>query len=403
MLHFSPALRQWSRRVGVPAMAVGCVVLGTVACQKKEASAPGGQKVTGQEAGPAHKMEPVETLEDDLKVQVARTTSNAVLPWVDATPTTADGKPATGPQAHQWASPTVLIGREEAWINDKPLAKIACIPLKDGACTPEAVKSGALEARFEWAAGTVVDGKIPALVAAGGAWQDQRVVVLADRRTTWQTVHVTMETLRSLGAKPVLAAGSFDGALVDVLGAGTALPEAATLTAAKHAANPGSTQAGGLPDDATSLTIDVGTSGASVLVGRKSGEPARPEVLGSLEQALIAIVERLRLAAPSIQSVTVRVDPAAGLEEVVRVIDGVRDDCARTGHGQGCTSRTQLMATIGLELLGAAPAPAAPAAAPTPTEGGGIGLRLGAPGGGGSPGELHLGAAPAGIGLRLGK
>lgn len=407
MTRLKPSLLRNSALALLAILAVGCGKEGG-------GTVPTGQGGGGREGGrqeTSHRMEPVQTLEGDMALQVARTTSDArvALPWIDVTPTTAPGEKVL-PAKHErkWTAPTVLLGREKAWINDKPLGAMSCTPIKEGACAPEAVKMGTMDARYAWADG-VKDGKIAALAQAGVGWKGQQVIVLPDRRVSWETVHAAMQTIRAVGGTPILAAGGFEGEMVDALGTGTAMPVAATLTDAQRAANPGASQEGGLPNDAVSVTVEVGSSGVGVVIGRVSGEPSRPEVIGSLEQALIAILERLRLAAPAIKSVTLQVAPDAAIEEAIRVIDGVRDDCARSGHGQRCTVRHTLMSTIELTTAGAPPPPTAPAAGAQPSDPaaaaapaalptGDGGLHLNGPSGGTG---LHLGAQPAG-GLRLG-
>jgi biopolymer transport protein ExbD len=325
--------------------------------------------------------ERVAALEEDMQVQPARSTSDAglPLPWLEPTP-------VVGADVQQgvrtWPRLAVLIGRKQVWIGDKAIAPTHCQSKEKGNCTDDAIKAGSTVALFGFQADQLSDGKLTALSGPAGAWKDQQVQVIADRRVNWQAVETVMATLRAAGAKPVLSAGSHEGDLVDALGVGTALPEAPTLIAARRASEPGESVPGGLPSDATALTIFVTAGGVSVEVGRESGEPANPEILGNMVESLIALAQRVRQAAPKVTSVTIRIDPDVPMEQVIQVIDGVRDDCGRTSRGQKCTSRTQLFAVISLEMTGGAPEPAkigidAP-------------LHLDAPAGSG----LHLGDAP---------
>ncbi len=345
---------------------------------------------------PQKPTEPVAALEQDLLVQAARSSSDAHLPqpWQDVTPTV---RPDAGAAevVRTWSGPAVLIGRKQVWLQDKAIAPVHCVSKKPGACTPEATRQPSTLALFGFEPGQLSDGKLQALVDGAAALKDKQVPVIADRRVNWQAVDAVMATLRAAGARPQLVAGSHAGDIVDVLGIGTALPEAPTLIAARRAAEPGESVPGSLPADATSLTVVVSASGVSVEVGRVAGEPAYPEILGNIVESLIALAERVRMAFPGITSVTVRADPDAPMEQVVQVIDGLRDSCGRTNRGEACTSRVQLYTTIVVHMTGA-PEPPTAGALDRP-------LHLDA----GSPSGLHLSdtpdaaAKPAASGLHL--
>ena len=375
-------MRMIFQRHGVIALAALAVLL-AAGCKHQEQKGEQKAKPVAM-AGPTvpKPTERVAALEEDMQVQPARSTSDAglPLPWLD--PTRAVGADVQA-GVRTWPRLAVLIGRKQVWVGDKPIAPTHCQSKEAGNCTDDAVKAGSTVALFGFEPGQLSEGKLTALVAPANAWKDQQVQVIADRRVNWQAVETVMATLRAAGAKPVLAVGSHEGDLVDALGVGTALPEAPTLVAARRAAEPGESVPGGLPSDATALTILVTAGGVSVEVGRASGEPANPEILGNMVESLIALAQRVRQAAPKVTSVTIRIDPDVPMEQVIQVIDGVRDDCGRTSRGQKCTSRNQLFAVISLEMAGAAPEPAK------------IGLdaplHLDAPAGNG----LHLGDAPA--------
>ncbi len=300
--------------------------------------------------------ERVSELEEDMQVQPPRTTSDArlPLPWDQVTPTVAADAAPTAPK-RVWNAPAVLIGRKQVWLREKAIAPVHCVSKQPQDCTPEALQQPSAIATFGFLAEELADGKLTALTAAAAELKDKDVPVIADRRVNWQAVDAVMTTLRAAGARPVFAAGSHNGELVNALGAGTALPEAPTLIAARKAAEPGESVPGSLPSDATSVTVLVTANGVSVEIARATGEPAYPEVLGNLVESLIALCERLRLALPQITSITIRADGAATVEQVVQAIDGVRDTCGKTARGQQCTGRTQLFATISLESAGATP------------------------------------------------
>lgn len=365
---------------------------------------PGSQPQPNDAAKAARPTEPfrpapteqVSELEETLQVQPARTTSNASvpLPWNTPTPTTSADARTVQP-ARVWSAPAILIGRTQVWLGDKALIPIHCVSKRPEDCAPEALKQPSAIATFGFLAAEISEGKVPALAAAIADLKDKDVPVIADRRVNWQAVDAVMTSLRAAGARPLLTAGSHEGNLVDILGVGTALPEAPTLVAARRAADPGESAPGGLPTDATSITVFVTATGVSVEVARAAGEPAYPEVMGNLVESLIALSERVRLAAPQIQSITIRADGDATFEQVVQVVDGVRDTCGKTARGQHCAVRTALFTTIKLESN--VPAPAAVKV------GLDVPLHLDAP----SPSGLHLSdspdplAKPAAPGLHL--
>ena len=415
----------WNR---VLLLGLGAVTL--LACNKQGDQHPPGQTqanaptpagnvppLAQKQAAEPNTVQSVDHLDDDLRVQPPRTTSDARLPppWQEVTPTTAQAgqgtaqagqgtklpapKPGAAAQTppdrgpvRTWMQPAVLIGRKSVWLADKAIAPVACTAKDPQQCQDEAA-SDRSSARYHFQPEQIENGKLKALTEAAAGLKDKDIVVLADRRVTWQTVDVTMETLRAVGARPILAAGGFDGELVNVMGAGTALPEAATLTAARRAAEPKESSPGSLPQDATTLTIEVTPQGVAVEIGRATGEPVRPEIMGNVVESLIALVSRMLLAAPAVQHVTLKVDADVAVEEVIRVIDGVRDDCGRTGHGQRCPHRLQLFARIEILLNPPSPEPLQIGVD------GSLRLDAKAP----VPGSLHLGDGNGGLGLRLQK
>lgn len=386
------------KRFAVTALAVttltGAMLL--TGCNRQEDAKTPVRPVTGNPGGstlPPSQPPPTDSLsalEETLSVQPARSTSDARLPqpWQDVTPT-ASADAGSRQTVRKWISPVVLIGRGQIWLGDKAVAPVHCQSKRAENCTKEALKVTGTVAEFGLMPNEIVEGKFPALSALIVDLKDKDVPVVADRRTTWVTVETIMATLRAAGARPFLAVASQDGELVDALGVGTGLPEAATLVAARKAAEPGESVPGSLPTDATALTILVTAGGIAVEIGRPEGEPARPEVLGNIVESLIALSDRLRTAVPTLTTVTIRVDGEVAMEQVIQVIDGLRDTCGRTAHGQRCLKRTQLFAVIRLETAGAAVEPAkVELEAP---------LRLDPA----APSGLHLSDKPATPGLHL--
>lgn len=327
-------------------------------CKRDDDGHPPAAKSTNSAPSPLPKpTDRVAALEEDFLVQPGQTTSDAAvpLPWQDVTPTRAAGAAIAAKRI--WTGPAVLIGRQQLWLRDKAIAPVHCSSKAAASCTADGTRHSGSDASFSFESGQLIDGKLQALVDVAAELKDKQVPVVADRRVSWQAVEAVMAALRAVGAHPVLAAASHQGDLANVLGVGTALPEAPTLVAARRAAEPGESVAGSLPSDATALTISVSTSGVTVEVGRAAGEPVGQEIIGNIVESLIALAGRVRMAAPNMTGVIVRVEPNVPMEQVVQVIDGLRDDCGRNNHGQECTGRTQLFTNIMLQLSGALPEP----------------------------------------------
>jgi hypothetical protein len=71
-----------------------------------------------------------------------------------------------------------------------------------------------------------------------------------------------------------------------------------------------------------------------------------PELLGSVAEALNMWAEKARHAAPRITLASVEVSADAPWEEVVRVVDALRDTCARAPKGTPCRDQRPLYETV---------------------------------------------------------
>ncbi len=328
----------------------------------------------------------------------------------DATP---DGAAPTGTIA--WHGPAVLIGRKQLFVDGKVIAEVRCVGREGASCDEGALRASTGKHLLDFGADALVtaeDGASAHVLALRGpaaAWKDKDVAVIADRRVAWGAVEQVVATLRAAGAKPRVAVASFIGGLVDVWPEGVAAP-VAPVAAGGECGTP--TADDNLPDDVASVLLRVGRGGVGLELQRQSGEVAPREVLGNVLETLSAWAGRIHGAFPAIDTITLVIDPETPAEEVVRALDGVRDDCGQRAKGTPCHDRRRLFTHVVLRLEAAAqPAPAsagdAGAAEAPGKPGGGLDLRLGDPQGGAlrldqrprAMGGMHLGS-PAGR-LRL--
>ncbi len=312
-------------------------------------------------------------------------------------PVQAEGQaqPPPGPPKtpRTWLQPAVLIGRAQVFVAGKPVGKVTCTAETPELCAAEALRGPTGKQALD------VDATVQAAVGAAAqanGWNGKEVVVLADRRIAWSGLEGVQQALLTVGARPVLAAATYAGQVTRVMPAANAVAAAGSpgemaanhpLPATAATGGESSAQADAVPDDLTGVTIGVTGHGISLLLARKGGEPAQPELMGNVLEALTAWAERLRAAAPSVQEATLSIEPQAPVEEVVRAVDALRDTCARVAKGTPCHDRRVLYPRILLQRAGA-PAPADPTAAPAPA------LLLGEP-------SMHLADQPPMGQLRL--
>jgi len=352
---------------------------------------PGGGPAAGQ-GGPAGGMrqaEAVLAIEERFQTQLTRTTAGEPVsqPWLlpaAATPTAAAG-PEAGKNAPQdgprgggtpggqpaplapltWRSPAVILGRTDLYVDGASIAKLECVGEPDR-CKPEALtgRTGDVVLRLP-ATAVSADGLVAALTSRAGGWKGQTVAVLPDRRVAWQSVAQVIKTLEAAGAKPVLAGASYEGGLVAVLPRSTSAAPPVKAPAPEPAGGTDTAQ-DPIPSDLTRMVVEVRKPGVSMLMYRAgAAEPSHPTIMGNISESLVNYAERARAAAPS-AAAFVLVEEDVPCEEVVRVLDGLGDTCARGPKGVPCADRTLLYPTPAVELAGAS-TPAEAPAAPTPT------------------------------------
>lgn len=347
--------------------------------------------VEANQGAPVHASEPIAVLDALYEVEPPRSTATdeVALPFVEVTPTAppppparADGAPGVAPSAPgaprpppvaaavvQWTRATIVIGRRQWFLDGKPMGAVRCTA-PAGLCDAAALQGPSGKQVLDLGEGAV-DAAVAELAQAAAGLRDRDVVVVADRRIAAGAVERTRRTLAGVGARPQLAVASYFGLLVDPLGpAGTPLPTGTPPVAASPApgtpADPGAND--GVPDDLTAVTVRVGARGMALELVRPVGEPVTPELLGNVLETLNAWAQRLRVAAPGVETATVRATVDAPWDEVVRAIDALRDTCASAAKGTPCHVRSRLFrVSVDVSSVPAnAPAPNAPGS-PTPS------------------------------------
>jgi hypothetical protein len=320
-------------------------------------------------------------LDDGYQLEPARTTSDDVVPtpWREPTPTlvapppaTADklkeagppggvaggqgtrpataqtqGQPAPPPgpkPPRQWLAPSLLLGRAGVYVQGEEVAKVRC-----KADRPESCQAAGLHGPTGTQTLDLDDVALAALARAATGWQGLDVWLIADRRIVWQSVDAAATVLTRAGARPQLVAATYAGKLARVMpkvGAVSDLPAEATAAAGGES---GGDLNGGVPDDVKDVRVEVTGRGMSLVLGRASGEPVQPELVGNVLETLCRWAERLRSAAPALTKATVTADATTPLEEVVRAIDALRDTCGRQEKTVPCHDRRHLFSAIEIQ------------------------------------------------------
>jgi hypothetical protein len=326
-------------------------------------SLPSGATATAEP--PPFGSDAVSWLGGEWMVEPPRSTSVDALPlpWRVVTPTAA--QPAPPPQ---WTGPVVLVGRQKVYVQGEAVATVRCRAEVADLCTPEGLRDRTGRQVLDVDPASLDgDGQVRGLAAAVAArgWSGQHVILLADRRVAIGAVMQVRDTLTRGGALPHLAVAQLTGQLALLLPpqAATAVSVAADVTAVVTS---GDTPAvGPLPLDVQGFVVRVLRHGVHLQLQRAGGAPAAtPELLGNLVETLNVWAERTRLVAPRLTEAQVACHPEAPLEEVVRVVDAVRDTCARASKGEPCHDRRVLFSSVQLSLQ---TEPVAAPAAPTAT------------------------------------
>jgi len=93
---------------------------------------------------------------------------------------------------------------------------------------------------------------------------------------------------------------------------------------------------GTLPADVASMHVLVRTSGVTLELARAKDPPATPELLGNLMETLNKWAERVKSVYPALPDVAVKAEAGVPFEEIVRVLDALRDSCASAPKGTAC-------------------------------------------------------------------
>ncbi len=282
-------------------------------------------------------------------LELAVTTSHQVapLPWQEPAPAaqapaaptsaTAPGQPVQPPVTPRvFNKPAVLIGRGQWFVGARALGPVRCASDSPDLCKAEALRGPTGKVVLDFDPAALQGVLLTALQEPAAAWKGQQVLVFADRRVAWSAVDAVLQTCKAAGAEPVLVAATYDGQLAEVFAKSVA-PTA--VAAAVAGAGAESNPASAVPEDLSAVRVQVGRSGVSLFLDRKSGEPLQPELLGNVMESLAAWAQRLRATVPSVHAATVEADDKAPLEEIVRVIDALRDSCAKIAKGMPCDKR----------------------------------------------------------------
>lgn len=302
-------------------------------------------------APPALTSDPVVWLEEQ-GVQLPRSsaTHTAALPWQDAAPAAATDGGNSAPQ-HRWLEPALLIGTRQVYAGQEAIGAVACAADLPEQCTAQALSAPTAKQLLHVAAADLdAEGRWKTVQAAAEArgWAGKTVWLLADRRISAGAVLAAERALRQAGAIPQLAVATLDGHLAALLppGAGPAAPAELSF-AATAAQAPGPLPPGAAPTDLVAIRVQVRRHGVHLLLTRPQPEATvTPELLGSVAETLSVWAERARTAAPQVRLATVQASADAPWEEVVRVVDALRDTCARMAKGTPCHDRRQLYQAV---------------------------------------------------------
>ncbi len=310
--------------------------------------------------------DPVSWLDARFEVELPRSTAPkpADLPWTVSTPSAAtapDAGSARPEPVRAFQAPVVLVGRRQVFVGDAPVLTVQCSGEPADLCKPDSLRAPTGKQRLRLPAEAVAgDGAITAIEAAltsrGAAGQS--VWVLADRRVDAATVAQVLAAVARAGGKPIAGTATLAGRLAAVFPD----PAAVSVPAAATEAVGESGGAGPVPTDLQAVAVRVRRTGVTLFFERPAPQPSiTPEILGNVTEALSVWAERARAVAPAVTRAAVRADADAPWEEVVRVVDALRDTCARAAKGTPCHDQRALFGQVDLVIeASAAATPTAP-------------------------------------------
>lgn len=299
---------------------------------------------------PALTSDPVVWLEEQ-GAQLARSTAlqAAPLPWREVTPTQGDAMAAP---VRQWLQPALVIGQRQLFAGGEVLGPVACAAELPEQCSPAAMAAPTAKQLLHVPAGDLdPQGRWLTVLSAAQAkgWAGKSVWLLADRRIAAGAVLAAERALRQAGAVPQLGVATLDGhlaALIPARGQPAAAVEL-SFPASQAQVPAAELPLGAAPTDLVAIRVQVRRGGVHLILSRPAPAAAvTPELLGSVAEALNMWAEKARRAAPQITLASVEVSADAPWEEVVRVVDALRDTCARAPKGTPCRDQRPLYETV---------------------------------------------------------
>ena len=285
-------------------------------------------------------------------VQLPRSTATQTVSvvWEEVRPPAA-ADAASAPSQHRWLQPALLIGTSQLFAGSEPIGAVACAADLPEQCTAQALTAPTAKQLLHAASGDLdEEGRWKAVFAAAQArgWAGKTVWLLADRRIATSAILAAERALRQAGAIPQLAVATLDGQLAALLPAGAGAVAPVELSFASTAAQaPAELPPGAAPTDLVAVRVQVRRQGIHLLLTRPQPAAAvTPELLGSVAETLCVWAERARTAAPQVNLATVQASADAPWEEVVRVVDALRDTCARSAKGTPCHDRRPLYQAV---------------------------------------------------------
>ena len=350
----------------IPAtFATAAWLVSTIACQRGPAEPNGkdphgvqsGENTTlpnrgsGPSAPPALSSDPVVWLEE-FGVQLPRSTATqtAALPWQPAPAANTPDAANLAPQ-NRWQEPALLIGTRQIYAGSEPVGLVACAADLPEQCTAQALSAATAKQLLHAAAADLDESgawKPVVAVAKSRGWAGKTVWLLADRRIAAGAVMAAERALRQVGATPQLGVATLSGHLAVLLpeGQGTGTPVELSFGASTAQA-PANLPPGLAPTDLVAIRVQVRRQGVHLMLTRpQSAATVTPELLGGVVETLSVWAERARTAAPQIRLATVQSSADAPWEEVARVVDALRDTCARAAKGTPCHDRRPLYETV---------------------------------------------------------
>lgn len=327
----------------------------------QNAREPGGAPAGGQQAlpdsvgapsaVPALASDPVIWLEE-IGVQLPRSTAThtAAQAWEELPAAKVPDAGNLAPQ-HRWLEPAILIGTSQLYAGSDRLGPVACAADLPEQCTAQALSAPTAKQLLHAAAADVDEGgrwKQVLDAAQARGWAGKTVWLLADRRIAASAVLAAERALRHAGATPQLGVATLDGQLAVLLPATTGPGSPAELSFAPSSAQaPAELPPGAAPTDLVAVRVQVRRQGVHLMLTRpQPAATVTPELLGSVVETLCVWAERARVAAPHVRLATVQASADAPWEEVVRVVDALRDTCGRAAKGTPCHDRRPLYEAV---------------------------------------------------------